>query len=82
VRIFGLVFFLPVGANAKIKAHQPGDRAAAAGTTGLLHGLAFRHNHDKLAESIAGFSKALVNLEAMLARRITESEKQPEPAIA
>ncbi len=37
---------------------------------------------DKLAEGIAGFSKALVNLETMLAHRITELEEQPEPAMA
>jgi transaldolase len=36
-----------------------------------------RMAHDKLAEGIAGFSKALVNLETMLARRITEMENQP-----
>lgn len=33
---------------------------------------------DKLAEGIAGFSKALVNLETILARRITEMEGQPQ----
>jgi transaldolase len=37
---------------------------------------------DKLAEGIAGFSKALENLENMLAQRITELEEQPEPAMA
>jgi transaldolase len=37
---------------------------------------------DKLSEGIAGFSKALVNLETMLAHRITELEEQPEPAMA
>jgi transaldolase len=37
---------------------------------------------DKLAEGIDGFSKALVNLETMLAHRITELEEQPEPAMA
>jgi len=37
---------------------------------------------DKLAEGISGFSKALVNLETMLAHRITELEEQPEPAMA
>ena len=37
---------------------------------------------DKLAEGIAGFSKALVNLETMLAQRITEMEEVPEPAMA
>jgi transaldolase len=38
-----------------------------------------RMANDKLAEGIAGFSKALVNLETMLALRITELEEQPEP---
>jgi len=37
---------------------------------------------DKLSEGIAGFSKALVNLETMLAQRITELKEQPEPAMA
>jgi transaldolase len=37
---------------------------------------------DKLAEGISGFSKALVNLETMLAHRITELEEQAEPAMA
>jgi transaldolase len=37
---------------------------------------------DKLSEGITGFSKALVNLETMLAHRITELEEQPEPAMA
>ncbi|HZL57660.1 MAG TPA: transaldolase [Bryobacteraceae bacterium] len=37
---------------------------------------------DKLAEGIAGFSKALENLEAMLAKRITEMEEVAEPAMA
>src|SRR5580700_7464602 len=41
-----------------------------------------RMAHDKLAEGIAGFSKALVNLETILAHRITELEEQPEPAMA
>jgi transaldolase len=41
-----------------------------------------RMANDKLAEGIAGFSKALVNLETMLAHRITELEEQPEPAMA
>jgi len=31
---------------------------------------------DKLAEGIAGFSKALVHLEEMLAKRITELEEE------
>ena len=31
---------------------------------------------DKLAEGISGFSKALENLEAMLAKRITELEPE------
>jgi transaldolase len=37
---------------------------------------------DKLAEGIAGFSKALENLEALLAKRITELESAAEPAMA
>jgi len=37
---------------------------------------------DKLAEGISGFSKALENLEAMLAKRITELESVAEPAMA
>jgi len=37
---------------------------------------------DKLAEGISGFSKALVNLETMLAHRITELEEQSVPAMA
>jgi transaldolase len=41
-----------------------------------------RMAHDKLKEGIEGFSKALVNLETMLAHRITELEEQPEPAMA
>jgi transaldolase len=41
-----------------------------------------RMAHDKLAEGIAGFSKALVNLETMLAHRITELEEQAQPAMA
>jgi len=41
-----------------------------------------RMANDKLAEGIAGFSKALVNLETMLAHRITELEEQAEPAMA
>jgi len=40
-----------------------------------------RMANDKLAEGIAGFSKALVNLETILARRITEMEGKPEPAL-
>jgi transaldolase len=36
---------------------------------------------DKLAEGIAGFSKALVNLEALLAKRITEIEHVGEPVL-
>ena len=39
-----------------------------------------RMAHDKLKEGIEGFSKALVNLETILAHRITEL--QPEPAMA
>jgi len=41
-----------------------------------------RMANDKLAEGISGFSKALVNLETMLAHRITELEEQAEPAMA
>jgi transaldolase len=41
-----------------------------------------RMAHDKLKEGIEGFSKALVNLETILAQRITEMEHQPEPAMA
>jgi transaldolase len=41
-----------------------------------------RMAHDKLAEGIAGFSKALENLEALLAKRITEMERVGEPAFA
>jgi len=37
---------------------------------------------DKLAEGISGFAKALENLEALLAKRITELEAVPEPAMA
>jgi transaldolase len=55
----------------------PMDRA----TFDKMHA-ADRMANDKLAEGIAGFSKALVNLETMLARRITELEAQPEPALA
>jgi transaldolase len=55
----------------------PMDRA----TFDRMHA-ADRMASDKLAEGIAGFSKALVNLETMLARRIAELEEQPEPALA
>jgi transaldolase len=55
----------------------PMDRA----TFDKMHA-ADRMANDKLAEGIAGFSKALVNLETMLAHRITELEEQPEPAMA
>jgi transaldolase len=37
---------------------------------------------DKLTEGIAGFSKALENLETMLAHRITELEEEAVPAMA
>lgn len=36
---------------------------------------------DKLSEGITGFSKALVNLETMLAHRITEMKEQAVPAL-
>src|SRR3984885_1277349 len=55
----------------------PMDRA----TFDRMHA-ADRMASDKLAEGLAGFSKALVNLETMLARRIAELEEQPEPALA
>jgi transaldolase len=55
----------------------PMDRA----TFDRMHA-ADRMASDKLAEGIAGFSKALVNLETMLAHRIAELEEQPEPAMA
>ena len=35
---------------------------------------------EKLAEGIAGFSKALVNLEALLAKRITVLDTEAVPA--
>ena len=65
--------------NAKEKDIQriPMDRE----TFDRMHA-ADRMARDKLAEGIAGFSKALVNLEAMLARRITEMEEQSVPAMA
>ena len=53
----------------------PMDRA----TFDSMHA-ADRMAKDKLAEGIAGFSKALVSLETMLAHRITELEQTPEPA--
>ena len=37
---------------------------------------------DKLSEGIEGFTKALVNLENLLAKRLTEMEGKPEPALA
>jgi transaldolase len=37
---------------------------------------------DKLTEGIEGFTKALVNLENLLAKRLTEMEGKPEPALA
>ncbi len=37
---------------------------------------------DKLAEGIEGFTKALVHLEDLLAKRLTEMENKPEPAFA
>jgi transaldolase len=41
-----------------------------------------RMANDKLAEGIEGFSKALVHLEDMLAKRITELEEAAVPAMA
>jgi transaldolase len=37
---------------------------------------------EKLSEGIEGFTKALVNLENLLAKRLTEMEGKPEPALA
>jgi transaldolase len=54
---------------------MPMDRA----TFEKMHA-ADRMANDKLAEGIAGFSKALINLETMLVHRVTELEEQPEPA--
>jgi transaldolase len=67
----------PQKAKAMDTARIPMDRA----TFERMHA-ADRMANDKLAEGIAGFSKALVNLETMLAHRITELEEQPEPAMA
>jgi len=53
----------------------PMDRA----TFDRMHA-ADRMATDKLSEGIAGFSKALVHLEEMLARRITELEQAPAMA--
>ena len=55
----------------------PMDRA----TFDKMHA-ADRMATDKLSEGIAGFTKALENLETMLARRITALDEQPEPAMA
>jgi transaldolase len=55
----------------------PMDRA----TFDRMHA-ADRMASDKLTEGIAGFSKALVNLETMLAHRITELEEEAVPAMA
>jgi len=55
----------------------PMDRA----TFDKMHA-ADRMAHDKLSEGIAGFSKALVHLEEMLAKRITELEEEPVAAMA
>jgi transaldolase len=54
----------------------PMDRA----TFDSMHA-ADRMAHDKLAEGIVGFSKALENLESLLAKRITELEAVAEPAL-
>jgi transaldolase len=65
----------PEKAKAKDIQRIPMDRA----TFEKMHA-EDRMAKDKLAEGIAGFSKALVNLETMLAHRITELDRQPEPA--
>ena len=64
--------------NAKTMDIQriPMDRA----TFDKMHA-ADRMATDKLSEGIAGFTKALVSLEAMLAKRITELEEKPVPAL-
>ena len=67
----------PAKANTMDIQRIPMDRA----TFDKMHA-ADRMAHDKLAEGIEGFSKALVNLETMLARRITEMEEQAVPAMA
>jgi len=54
----------------------PMDRA----TFDRMHA-ADRMANDKLKEGIAGFSKALENLETLLARRITELEEAAVPAL-
>jgi transaldolase len=54
----------------------PMDRA----TFDRMHA-ADRMANDKLKEGIAGFSKALENLETLLARRITELEEASVPAL-
>jgi len=67
----------PAEAKEKDIPRIPMDRA----TFDRMHA-ADRMANDKLAEGIAGFSKALVNLETMLAHRIAELDRQPEPAMA
>jgi transaldolase len=67
----------PEKAKAMEIERMPMDRA----TFDRMHAVD-RMANDKLAEGITGFSKALINLETMLAHRITELEEQPEPAMA
>jgi transaldolase len=67
----------PVKAKAMDIQKIPMDRA----TFDRMHA-ADRMATDKLSEGIAGFSKALENLETMLAHRITELEEQAVPALA
>ncbi|MDE3197126.1 MAG: transaldolase [Acidobacteriota bacterium] len=67
----------PEAAKAMDIQRIPMDRA----TFDKMHA-ADRMASDKLKEGIEGFSKALVNLENMLAKRITELEEVAEPAMA
>jgi transaldolase len=67
----------PAKAKAMDIKKIPMDRA----TFDRMHA-ADRMATDKLSEGIAGFSKALENLETMLAHRITELEEQAVPALA
>jgi transaldolase len=67
----------PEKAKAKDIQKIPMDRE----TFDRMHA-ADRMAKDKLAEGIAGFSKALISLETMLAQRITEMEEHAVPAMA
>lgn len=67
----------PAKAKAMDIQRIPMDKA----TFDKMHA-ADRMANDKLAEGIKGFSKALENLETMLAQRITELEEEAVPALA